>query len=205
MEVRNRKQTNSEMALYETNRELESQRLELYQENQWADQAQRQKKSLCREMEMRNRLFREDRAKNVPRNSRIMENLLRRNRSSKTPQKRDPTTGSQLLTLIQNLQNKVDSLSAAREFYDPETASSSGASDVPSQPLAVPSPRETRSLGSGSPRDTRNIMGTSGNVFEDLPAREGPPFRKFKDFGIIFLSRSATSDCRKYLRNMEEE
>ena len=33
----------SEMALYETNRELESQRLELYQANQWVDQAQREK------------------------------------------------------------------------------------------------------------------------------------------------------------------
>ena len=30
-------------ALYETNRELESQRLELYQATQWADQAQRER------------------------------------------------------------------------------------------------------------------------------------------------------------------
>ena len=41
-------------------------------------------------------------------------------------------TVSQLLTQIQDLQNKVNSLSDAREFYDAETASSSGATHVPS-------------------------------------------------------------------------
>ena len=35
---------NSDIALYETNRELESQRLELYQANPWADHAQREKR-----------------------------------------------------------------------------------------------------------------------------------------------------------------
>ena len=38
---------NSDIDLHETNRELESQRLELYQANQWADQAQREKNKLC--------------------------------------------------------------------------------------------------------------------------------------------------------------
>ena len=37
------KQRNADRALYETNRQLESQRLELYQANQWADQAHREK------------------------------------------------------------------------------------------------------------------------------------------------------------------
>ena len=31
-----------------------------------------------------------------------------------------------------------------------------------------------RSRDSGLPRDTRNVRGTSGNVVESLPAREGP-------------------------------
>ena len=43
--------------------EFESQRLPLQQANQWADQAQREKISLCEELEMRNRLFRENQAK----------------------------------------------------------------------------------------------------------------------------------------------
>ena len=38
-------------------------------------------------------------------------------------QERNPTTESRLLTQIQDLQNKVNSLSDAREFCDPETAS----------------------------------------------------------------------------------
>ena len=32
---------------------------------------------------------------------------------------------------------------------------------------------------SGLPHDIRNIMGTSGNVFERLPGREGPPSALF--------------------------
>ena len=59
MEIRNWEKRNSDMAYYEINLELESQRLQ----GQWADQAQREKISLCGELEMRNRLFRENRAK----------------------------------------------------------------------------------------------------------------------------------------------
>ena len=56
---------------------------------------------------------------------------------------------SQLLTQIQDLQNKVNSLTDAREFYDPETASRlSGTTHVPSQPLNTPSPREMLSRDS---------------------------------------------------------
>ena len=87
-------------------------------------------------------------------------------------QERNPTSVSQLLTQMQDSQNRVDSLSEAREFHDPETASSSGAPNVPNQPLTVPSPRGMISRDSGS-LDTRDFTGTSGNVFES-PAREGP-------------------------------
>ena len=66
--IRNWTQTSSDMALSEINRELESQRLELYQANQWADQAQREKISLCGELEMSTGLFLENRAKKLPSN-----------------------------------------------------------------------------------------------------------------------------------------
>ena len=59
MEIRRWKQTGSEIALCETHRELESQRLQLQQANQWADHAQREKNSLCGELEMRNRFYQE--------------------------------------------------------------------------------------------------------------------------------------------------
>ena len=53
----------SDIALYETKQEIESQRLQLQQAKPWADQAQREKISLCGELELRNRLFPENRAK----------------------------------------------------------------------------------------------------------------------------------------------
>ena len=87
--------------------------------------------------------------------------------------KRNPTTVSQWLTQIQDLLNKANSLSDAREFYDPATANSSGATHFPSQPSTTPSPRTMPCRDSGLPHDTRNIVGTSENVFQRLPAREG--------------------------------
>ena len=41
MDIGNWERRKSDIVLYGTNRELESQRLELYQANQWADQAQK--------------------------------------------------------------------------------------------------------------------------------------------------------------------
>ena len=67
-----REKRSSDMALFETNRELESQRLELYQGHQWADQAQRERINSCGELEMRNRL--------LSRSGRIAKNLLRSNK-----------------------------------------------------------------------------------------------------------------------------
>ena len=58
---------------------------------------------------------------------------------------------SQVIAQILDLQNKVNSLSNAREFDDLDTASSSGATHVPSQPLIAPSP----SRGSRLPLDTQ--------------------------------------------------
>ena len=43
---------------------------------------------------------------------------------------------------VQELQNKVNSLTDAKEFYAPQTASSPGLSHVPSQPLSIPSTEE---------------------------------------------------------------
>ena len=62
-------------------------------------------------------------------------------------QERNPAAVSQLLTQIQDLQNKVNSLTDARDVYQRD---------------------------SGLPLDTRNTMRTSRNGFESLPARERP-------------------------------
>ena len=81
-------------------------------------------------------------------------------------QEENPSTVNLLLARIQELHDKVNSLNDPKEFYDPGTASSSGMSHVPSQPLSFPRPRGSISRDSCLPHETRNSMGTSGDVFE---------------------------------------
>ena len=180
MEVKHCEMRNSDVALYETKQEFESQRLQPQHANHWADQAQREMISLCGELEMRSRLFRENRATYCQKIEELRRicceetdraGQARIDKPSMHPE-RNPTTVSQLLTQIQDLQNKANSLSDAREFYDPEKASTSGATHVPSQPFSIPSPRDMRSRDSGLPLDTRNTMSTSENFFERQLARE---------------------------------
>ena len=64
---------------------------------------------------------------------------------------------------IRELQNKVNSLSDAREFYDLESWSSSGATHVPDRTSTILSPRTLPRCDSGLPRDTQNGMGIIGN------------------------------------------
>ena len=90
----------------------------------------------------------------------------------------------------------MNSLAEAREFHDPVTASSSGASHLPSQLSIIPSSRGMLSRDSGLPLDTRHTMGTPGNVFDSVPAGEGPSSAFFKFF--FFLKKKmilASSSC----------
>ena len=164
------------------NQEFESQRSQLLQANRWADQAQRDKINLYEELELWNRVSQESHARDcqkIEELTRICCEEADRARQAiidelSVHQERTPSTASQLLAQIRDLQNKVISLSDAREIYDPESGSSSGATHVPSQPSAVLSPRTIPRCGSsGLPHDTRNITGTSGNVIERPPAQEG--------------------------------
>ena len=52
-------------------------------------------------------------------------------------EERNTTTLSQMLTQIQGLQNKENSLSDARDFYDPESGSGSGATHVLDQDSTI--------------------------------------------------------------------
>ena len=102
-------------------------------------------------------------------------------------QERNPTTVSQMMSQIRELQNKVISLSDAREFCDPESGSSSGATDVPNQASAVLSPRNLPRCDSGLPRDTLNGTGITGNVFSTTCSRRTTLYnlQHFKEFGIL--------------------
>ena len=64
----------------------------------------------------------------------------------------------QLMAQMQELQYKVNSLTDAKEFHDPETASSSGISHNPSQPVSIPSSRGMISRDSCLQLDTQNSI-----------------------------------------------
>ena len=81
-------------------------------------------------------------------------------------QEKNPTTVGQLLGQIRELQKREN-------FTILLPGSSSGATHVPSQFSTILSPRTMPRRDSGLPHDTRNILGTSGNVFERPPAQGG--------------------------------
>ena len=113
-------------------------------------------------------------------------------------QERNSTTVSQLLTLIQELQYKVNSMSDAREFYDPESGSSSGVTHVLSQFSTILSPRTMPRCDSGVLHDTLNFTGTSGNVFERPPAQGGGPSTFFN------ISRNLASSSQELSLDITE-
>ena len=111
---------------------------------------------------------------------------------------------SQLLTQVQDLLNQVNSLSDAREFYDTETASGSGANHVPSQPSTIPSPRTMPCRDSGLPHTTpahhTEHHGYIRKRFWTATCSRRTTLcilQQFKEFGILF-SRIGTRYWRKY-------
>ena len=145
---------NSDIAFQEINQEFECQ---LPEASRWADQARRNENSLYGELEFKNRLFQENHAgdcQEIAELRRICCEESRRARQARNDelslhQERNPTTVSQLLTQIRELQNKVNSLSDAREVKDPESGSSSGATHVPGQTRTILSPRTLPRCDSG--------------------------------------------------------
>ena len=120
----------------------------------------------CREIEELRRISCEEIAQTRKARSEELSLQQRRNPTN-------PTTVSQMMAQIQDLQNKVNSLSDAREFFDPESGSSSGATHVPDQDSALLSSRTLPRGDSGLPRNTQNCTGILGRVFERPPAQEG--------------------------------
>ena len=109
----------------------------------------------------RNRLFQENQAKDCQEIEELRRicceetDLARQARTGEMSmhQERNKTNVSQLLTPIQDLQNKVNSLSQL--WSDPRSQSTLCFSESGSMPYC----------DSGLPHDTRNIVGTSGKRF----------------------------------------
>ena len=71
---------------------------------------------------------------------------------------------------IQELQDKVNSMGDSREFQDVESVCSSTLSHVPTQPEIVSRPCGFPSRDQCQRPHTRNLLGTSGDVFEHSAA-----------------------------------
>ena len=131
---------------------------------------------------MRNRLFNDSRARDCQEIEELRRicceetNRARQLRIDELSmqQERNPSTVNQLMAQIQEMQDKATSLSDARECYDPETASSSGASLVPSQPFDYSESQRDAWARIWIAAGYIEYLGASGNVFESLLAREGP-------------------------------
>ena len=83
----------------------------------------------------------------------------------------NPPAVSWLLTQIQDLQSKVIPGQTRESF---RILKQRAALERPTFRVNLPpSPKTMPCRDSGLPYDTRNIVGTSGNVSERLPAREG--------------------------------
>ena len=173
------------------------------------DQIKLKEKRLCGELEMRNWLFQGSRARicqAIEKLRRICCEVTDRARHLRVDevslqQKRNPTSVSQLLTQIQDLQNKANSLADVSDFL--RSTDSGAALERPTFPFNLglfPSPRGMPCRDSGLPLDTRNTAGTSGNVFWKPACSRRTTrssLRKFQESGIIFL-RNATEYYRRY-------
>ena len=122
---------NSDMALYETNRQVESQLMELYHVDQWAGQAQMENHRIYEELAMKSRLYQENHAldcmemEELRRNGREETDRARQLRTDELhAQKKDePSTSTvnRLSSPIQTLQDKVNALNEDRAALESPT------------------------------------------------------------------------------------
>ena len=141
---------NADIALCEIGMQLQPGGWNLYQAHPLSDQPQREKGWLCEDLEKRNRAFQEDRAGDCQETQelrRICCAEADRARQLKydepSTQKEDnPSAVNQFMVQIQELQDKVNSLTDAKEFHDPETASSTGLSSFIVNPWVFRVPEE---------------------------------------------------------------
>ena len=143
LEIQNLERRNSEYALVESRRELESQRRQLLEANQWTDQAQRESTHLCSELEMKNRLHQDCCARScqeieeLRRRCSQEENGVTRQKLNEYSLQQDQgsRTVSVLGDQIRKLQERLEFLEDSRVFQDPDSPSSFGSANVSHQAL----------------------------------------------------------------------
>ena len=152
MEIQNLERRNSDYALFESQRELESQR-QFLEDIQWTDQVLRKRISLCSELEMKSRLHQEY----IARSCREFEKLKRRCYQEENTEKQ------RILEEIL-LQHDQESRTVSLFFDDPDLLSSFGSAYVLHQALVTSSSRKP-SHEVGMLRNTLENMSIPGNVF----------------------------------------
>ena len=111
------------------------------------DHAQRKKSWVCTELARKDRALQEDRMRNLQEMEELKRFCCTEAETAKQlridelyfQEKESQSTVNQLTVQIQDL-DKANSFNDNSEFYDPETASSSALSHVPSWPMSIPSP-----------------------------------------------------------------
>ena len=150
----------SDIALYQTNQQLEAQSLELYQASRWADQAQRENSRSFGELSTQNRIYQEHHA----RDCQEIEELRRtcceqadrvrqlRIDELSTQQERKSLHRDSAFVPNSGTAGHCESVNDEKEFHDPETASTSGNTMRHGEGLR----REPQSSTIPTPRFTRN-------------------------------------------------
>ena len=150
MEILILERRNSEYALIESQRELQSERRQLLEANQWADQDQRERIHLCSELKMKKRLHQESYAKScreieeLKRRCYQAENTDNQRRLEEFPTQHDQEsrTVSLLRDQVRRLQERLEYTEDSKIFYDPDSPSSCDSTYVPHQALIASSSRK---------------------------------------------------------------
>ena len=152
-------------------RQLRSQGSEIYRRGQEYEFARQEQDLLRAEMQSRERVHQEARLRA---SQEIQELKTAQNwcmdQSPRQELRESQFTVTQLTPQNQDLQDKVNSTNDSREFQDVESVCSSRLSYVPIQPVIVSTPCGFPGRDQCQRPDARNLLGTSGDVFENSGA-----------------------------------
>ena len=181
MEIQSLERRNSEYALFESQRKLDSQKQQLLMANHWADEAQRERIQLCSELGTKSHLHKECYARvcqeieELKRRCNHEENAAKERKLEEfvAQQDQESRTVNLLRDQVRRLQDRLEFIEDSRIFQDPDSPSSSGSADVTHQAhvssSSIKPSRETR-----TPRITRADMSIPGDVIDCQPARRDP-------------------------------
>ena len=166
MEIPNLERRNSEYALFESLRGLESQRLQLLEANQWRDQAQQERILLSSELKMKSRLHQECYARSCQEFKKPRRRCYQEENTEKQQRQHDQEsrTVSLLRDEVRRLQELLVYIEDSKIIHDPDSPSSYDSTYVPHQALTTSSSRKP-SREVGMLRNTLENMSFPGNVF----------------------------------------